>query len=81
MAGHQLWSKALSSVETSMEPWAIDVPLKIRGVGVRPRDISCEDEDEGFVCVIPRGQLDGVVKLLPRRPTTMWWRMRARECV
>ncbi|KAK5108044.1 hypothetical protein LTR62_008818 [Meristemomyces frigidus] len=65
--GFQVWSKALSSVGTGMEakPWAVDVPLTIGGLTVKPGDIVCADEGEGVVCVIPRDKLQQVVELLP----------------
>jgi len=63
----QVWSKALSSVGTSMEakPWAVDVPLTIGGLRVEPGDILCADEGEGVVCVIPKARLREVTELLP----------------
>ncbi|KAK3114669.1 hypothetical protein LTR53_006798 [Teratosphaeriaceae sp. CCFEE 6253] len=62
-----VWSKALSSVGTSMEakPWAVDVPLTIGGLQVRPGDVLCADEGEGVMCVIPRARMEEVVALLP----------------
>jgi regulator of RNase E activity RraA len=66
--GFQVWSKALSSVGTSMEakPWAVDVPLTIGGLVVKPGDIICADEGEGVTVVIPKEKLEEVSKLLPK---------------
>ena len=63
----QAWTKAYSSVGTSLEgkPWAVDVPLKIGKVDVMPGDILVADEGELVACVIPRDKLDEVMKLLP----------------
>ncbi|KAK4554228.1 hypothetical protein LTR86_008756 [Recurvomyces mirabilis] len=64
----QIWSKALSSVGTSMEakPWAVDVPITIGGVQVSPGDVLCADEGEGVICVIPNDRLQEVADLLPK---------------
>ncbi|KAK4945028.1 hypothetical protein LTR10_015705 [Elasticomyces elasticus] len=64
--GFQVWSKALSSVGTSMEarPWAVDMPLTIGGLQVNPGDVLCADEGEGVTCVIPRSKLREVAALL-----------------
>lgn len=66
--GFQIWSKALSSVGTSLEakPWAVDVPLQIGGVEVKPGDVLCADEGERVLCVIPRERLEDVVAVLPK---------------
>ena len=64
----QVWSKALSSVGTSMEakPWAVDVPITVGGVQVSPGDVLCADEGENVVCVIPKDKLQEVADLLPK---------------
>lgn len=64
----QVWSRALSSVGTSLEakPWAVNVPLTIGGVEVKPGDILCADEGEQVMTVIPREKLKDVMALLPR---------------
>ena len=61
------WSRALTSVGTSLEakPWAVDVPIKIGAVEVQAGDIMVADESEGVCCVIPQGKLDDALKLLP----------------
>lgn len=61
------WSRALTSVGTSLEakPWAVDAPIKIGAVEVQAGDILVADEAEGVCCVIPRGRLDDVMGLLP----------------
>jgi regulator of RNase E activity RraA len=63
----QAWTKRLSSVGTSLQakPWAVDVPVRIGIVEVKPGDIICLDEGEGVSCVIPREQLEEVVRMLP----------------
>lgn len=63
----QVWSRALSSVGTSLEakPWAVNVPLTIGGVEVKPGDILCADEGEQVMTVIPREKLKDVMALLP----------------
>ena len=63
----QVWTKALSSVGTSLEakPWAVDVPIKIKGVEVRPGDILIADEGEKVISVIPRDRLKEIADLLP----------------
>jgi regulator of RNase E activity RraA len=65
--GFQCWSKALTSPGTSLQakPWAVDVPLKIGDVVVKPGDVLVADEAEMVCCVIPREKLAEVVRLLP----------------
>lgn len=65
----QAWSTGLTSVGTSCEakPWAVDVPLKIGRVVVKPGDIVVMDEAEMVCCVIPREKLDDVMELLPKQ--------------
>lgn len=64
---YTVFSKALSSVGTSLEakPWAVDVPLKVGQVEVKPGDIFVADEGESVVSVIPQEKLDEVLALLP----------------
>ena len=61
------WGKSLSSPGTSCEakPWAVDVPLRIGKVEVKPGDILVADEGEMVCCVIPREMLEQVSDLLP----------------
>ena len=47
------------------KPWAVDIPLKIGKLTVRPGDILVADEGEMACCVIPREKLDDVMELLP----------------
>lgn len=63
----QAWTKTLTSAGTSTEgkPWAVDVPLQIGKMTVKPGDILCADEGEMVVNVIPKEKLDDVLKLLP----------------
>lgn len=62
------WSRALTSVGTSLEakPWAVDSPIKVGAVEVHPGDIMVADESEGACCVIPKRKLDEVMELLPK---------------
>lgn len=62
-----VWSKGLSTVGTSLEakPWAVDVPVKIGGVVVRPGDFAVLDEAEKGIVVIPREKLSEIAELLP----------------
>lgn len=63
----QVWSKALSSVGTSMEakPWAVDVPIVVSGFQIYPGDVLVADEGEGVMAVIPQGKLKKIAELLP----------------
>ena len=63
----QAWAKSLTSAGTSVEnkPWAVDVPLQIGKVTVKPGDVICADESEMVVNVIPKEKLGDVLKLLP----------------
>lgn len=63
----QAWAKSLTSIGTSTEakPWAVDVPLQVGKLTVKPGDILCADEAEMVSCVIPREKLGDVLKLLP----------------
>ena len=67
----QVWSKSLTSVGTSLQakPWAVDVPITLGEVLVNPGDILVADEAEQVCCVIPLGQLEAVVNLLPKLKT------------
>lgn len=62
----QAWAKSLTSVGTSCEakPYAVDGPLQVGKVTVKPGDILCADEGEMVCCVIPREKLADVLKLL-----------------
>ncbi|KAK5175551.1 uncharacterized protein LTR77_000690 [Saxophila tyrrhenica] len=64
----QVWSKAISSSGTSLEakPWAVDVPLRIGEVVVKPGDVLVADEGEMVCCVIPKERLGDVMGLLPK---------------
>ena len=63
----QCWTKSLTTSGTSTEakPWAVDIPLQIGKMTVKPGDIICLDEGELVVNVIPREKLDDVLALLP----------------
>ena len=63
----QSWARGLTSVGTSLEakPWAVDVPVRIGKVEVKPGDVLCADEGECVVCVIPREKVEAVMELLP----------------
>lgn len=63
----QCWAKALTSPGTSLQakPWAVDVPLKIGDVVVKPGDLLVADQAEMVCCVIPREKLTQVLELLP----------------
>jgi regulator of RNase E activity RraA len=62
-----VWSKGLSTVGTSLEakPWAMDIPVQIGGVTVRPGDFAVLDEAEKGIVVIPKEKLAEVAELLP----------------
>lgn len=47
------------------KPWAVDIPLQIGKLQVKPGDILVADEGEMACCVIPREKLDAVMELLP----------------
>jgi regulator of RNase E activity RraA len=47
------------------KPWAVDIPLQIGDLQVKPGDILVADEGEMACCVIPRDKLDAVMELLP----------------
>ena len=62
------WSKGVSTVTTSLEAkvWAVDVPLRIQGVEVRPGDLMCIDEAEKGAVVIPQGGMKELMEVLPK---------------
>ncbi|KAF7185927.1 4-hydroxy-4-methyl-2-oxoglutarate aldolase/4-carboxy-4-hydroxy-2-oxoadipate aldolase [Pseudocercospora fuligena] len=64
----QAWTKGLSSVGTSMQakPWAVDVPIQVGLVNIRPGDIMVADEAEQVCTVIPQDKLTEVAAWLPR---------------
>ncbi|KYK55032.1 menaquinone methyltransferase [Drechmeria coniospora] len=49
-------------------PWALQVPLDINGVMVRPGDVALHDPVNGVV-VIPRDKIPQVLELLPKLTT------------
>lgn len=62
-----VWSNGLSTVGTSLEakPWAVDVPIRVGGVVVRPGDFAVLDEAEKGIVVIPKDKLAEVAEILP----------------
>ena len=50
-------------------PWAIQVPIQVRGVYVKSGDIVFCDPSEGVV-VIPQELIEDVVKFLPKHLKT-----------
>jgi regulator of RNase E activity RraA len=62
-----VWSKSLSTVGTSLEAktWAVDIPVQVGGVTVRPGDFAVLDEAEKGIVVIPKEKLAEVAELLP----------------
>lgn len=46
-------------------PWAMQVPLDIDGVIVRPGDLAVSDPTNGVV-IVPRDMVDKVLELLPQ---------------
>lgn len=63
----QVWAKGVSAAGPSLEakPWAVDIPLQIGDVWIRPGDILCADEEDTAIVVIPQSRLGDVVELLP----------------
>jgi regulator of RNase E activity RraA len=61
-----LWSHALSTVGTSMEskPCAVDIPVTVGNVEIRPGDVLVADEGERGCVVIPQDKLSRCVELL-----------------
>ncbi|KAJ6437755.1 menaquinone methyltransferase [Purpureocillium lavendulum] len=61
-----IWAYGTSTVGSGggSVPWALEVPLEINGVAVRPGDVAMHDAASGVV-VIPRDKLDAVLELLP----------------
>lgn len=47
------------------KPWALDVPITIRGLTIKPGDIIFSDPAEGIVS-IPQEKLDEVIELVPK---------------
>jgi regulator of RNase E activity RraA len=66
--GFQVWTKGMSSAGTSLQakPWAVDVPVRIGLVKVKPGDVICMDDGESVSCVIPRERLEEVFNILPK---------------
>jgi regulator of RNase E activity RraA len=66
-ANFAVWSKGVSTVGTTPEakPWAVDVPIKVGGVEVRPGDFAVLDEAERGIVVIPKEKLVEVAEVLP----------------
>lgn len=64
--GFFVWSKGVSAVGPSLEakPWAVDIPILVGGVWVRPMDILCIDEGDEVALVIPREHLQATFDLL-----------------
>lgn len=62
-----VWSKGISTVGTTPEakPWAVDVPVRLGGVEMRPGDFAVLDEAERGIVVIPKEKLAEVAELLP----------------
>ncbi|KAI9151835.1 4-hydroxy-4-methyl-2-oxoglutarate aldolase [Paramyrothecium foliicola] len=65
--GLPIWAYGVSTVGVGggSAPWAVQVPLDIDGVTVRPGDIAFMDPVNGVV-VIPQGKVEQVLELLPR---------------
>jgi hypothetical protein len=65
--GLGVWSLATSSVGggSAARAWAVDVPVVVGGVMVRPGDVVCCDAGEEAVVVIPRELVAGVLELVP----------------
>lgn len=64
--GLPVWARGTSTVGTAAEAqaWAVDVPIAVGGVTVRPGDIVFADPLEGVV-VIPIEKLGKVLEMLP----------------
>ena len=62
-----VWSKGVSTIGTTPEakPWAVDVPVRVGGVDVRPGDFAVLDEAERGIVVIPKEKLVEVAEVLP----------------
>lgn len=64
--GLPIWARGTSTVGTGAEaqPWALDVPIVVGGVTVRPGDVILADPLEGVV-VIPVEKVAKVLEILP----------------
>ena len=64
--GMPVWARYKSMVSGSAEaiPYAIQVPIRVDGVEVKPRDIIVIDPTNGVV-VIPQELLDEVLRIIP----------------
>lgn len=62
-----IWSKGVSTVGTTPEakPWAVNIPVRVGGVEVRPGDFAVLDEAERGIVIIPEEKLVGVAEVLP----------------
>ena len=62
-----VWSKGISTVGTTPEgkAWAVDVPVRVGGVEVRPGDFAVLDEAERGIVVIPKEKLAKAAEVLP----------------
>ncbi|EME44138.1 hypothetical protein DOTSEDRAFT_44413 [Dothistroma septosporum NZE10] len=62
------FTKGVTSVGTGLQlkPWAVDIPLNIGSVIVKPGDIICADEAEQVVVIIPQDKLKEVLQILPK---------------
>jgi regulator of RNase E activity RraA len=62
-----IWSRGTSVVGAGAETkaWGTNVELRIGEVSVMPGDIGIVDEEEGGVVIIPKEDLDEVLRMLP----------------
>lgn len=62
-----VWSRSTSTVGTGLEakPWAVDVPIRIGDVEIKPGDILCADEGDRGCVVIPQDKLSDLMALMP----------------
>ncbi|KAL9061301.1 MAG: hypothetical protein Q9162_000175 [Coniocarpon cinnabarinum] len=62
-----IWAKGTSTVGAGLEtkPWAINVPITVQGVQIKPGDIIFSDPVEGCV-VIPQDKVDAVLEIAPK---------------
>lgn len=63
-----IWSRGTSVIGAAAEAkaWGTNVELLIGGTSVMPGDIGIIDEEENGVVVIPKEDLDEVLRILPR---------------
>lgn len=63
-----IWSKSTSIIGTGGEAkaWGTNVEMTIGGTIVRPGDIGVVDEEEVGVVVIPKEDLEDVLRMLPK---------------